>query len=117
MVEQGDVVVGADPAPGEMRSRRAVLSPELIAILAVGVMLGGVMITMMTVMMGSFDGGLLAVREEVREVREEVREVREEVREVQAGQAELRERMARVESKLDVLAGDWPLKRGSGTVE
>ncbi len=82
-------------------SRRAGgLSPELIAILAVGVALAGVMLTMMTLMMDSFDKDLSAVREEVRELR--------------AGQVELRERMVRVESKLDVLAGDWPPKEDRG---
>ena len=86
-------------------SRRAGgLSPELIAILAVGVALAGVMLTMMTLMMDSFDKELSAVREEMRE----------EVRELRAGQVELRERMVRVESKLDVLAGDWPPKEDRG---
>ncbi len=83
------------------QSRRAAgLSPELIAILAVGVALAGLMLTMMTVMMHSFEKDLSAVQEEVREL--------------QAGQGELRERMTRVESKLDVLAGDWPPKQDRG---
>ena len=83
------------------QSRRAAgLSPELIAILAVGVALAGLMLTMMTVMMHSFERDLSAVQEEVREL--------------QAGQGELRERMTRVESKLDVLAGDWPPKQDRG---
>ena len=92
-----------DPVAGNERrqSRRTGgLSPELIAILAVGVALAGVMLTMMTVMMNSFDKDLSAVREEVGELR--------------AGQVELRERMVRVESKLDVLAGDWPPKEDRG---
>ena len=92
-----------DEAAGTERrqSRRAAgLSPELIAILAVGVALAGVMLTMMTLMMDSFDKDLSAVREEVEELR--------------AGQVELRERMVRVESKLDVLAGDWPPKEDRG---
>lgn len=83
------------------QSRRAAgLSPELIAILAVGVALAGLMLTMMTVMMHSFEKDLSAVQEEVQEL--------------QTGQGELRERMARVESKLDVLAGDWPPKQDRG---
>ena len=83
------------------QSRRAAgLSPELIAILAVGVALAGLMLTMMMVMMHSFEKDLSAVQEEVREL--------------QAGQGELRERMTRVESKLDVLAGDWPPKQDRG---
>ena len=94
MATRGDEVAGTE----RRRSRRAAgLSPELIAILAVGVALAGVMLTMMTLMMNSFDKDLSAVREEVRELR--------------AGQVELRERMVRVESKLDVLAGDWPPKK------
>ena len=97
MATRDDVVAGNERRP----SRRAGgLSPELIAILAVGVALAGVMLTMMTLMMDSFDKDLSAVREEVRELR--------------AGQVELRERMVRVESKLDVLAGDWPPKEDRG---
>lgn len=98
MATRGDAVTGTE----RRRSRRAAgLSPELIAILAVGVALAGVMLTMMTVMMVSFDKDLSAVREEVGELR--------------AGQVELRERMVRVESKLDVLAGDWPPEKERGT--
>ena len=37
-----------------------------------------------------------------------VGEVREDVREVRRDVGELRERMVRVESKLEVLAGEWP---------
>ena len=97
MAARDDEVAGNERRP----SRRAGgLSPELIAILAVGVALAGVMLTMMTLMMDSFDKDLSAVREEVRELR--------------AGQVELRERMVRVESKLDVLAGDWPPKEDRG---
>ena len=110
MAAKGDATAGARPGRGETRSRRAALSPELIAIVAVGVTLAGVMLTMMTVMTDSFARELGAVREEVREVRDEVRVVRD-------GQVELRERVTRVESKLDVLAGGWPPKRDSGTVE
>ena len=98
MATRGDEVARTE----RRRSRRAAgLSPELIAILAVGVALAGVMLTMMTLMMNSFDKDLSAVREEVRELR--------------AGQVELRERMVRVESKLDVLAGDWPPEKEQGT--
>ena len=93
---------GGEGAGTERRQSRraAALSPELIAILAVGVALAGLMLTMMTVMMNSFDKDLSAIQGEVRELR--------------AGQGELRERMARVESKLDVLAGDWPPKQDRG---
>ena len=100
----------AGTIPREARPRRAALSPELIAILAVGVTLAGVMLTMMMVMTDSFARELGAVREEVRELRAGQVELR-------AGQSELRERMARVEAKVDVLAGDWPPRGDSTTVE
>ena len=116
MAAKGDAMMEAGTTPREARSRRAVLSPELIAILAVGVTLAGVMLAMMTVMTDSFARELGAVREEFRVVREDVREIREDVREIRTGQVELRERVARVESKLDVLAGDWPPKRGPAAV-
>ena len=122
MAMEGDVLPGADSGRGSTRRRSSVLSAELIAILAVGVTLAGVMLTMMTVMTGSFVREMGAVREEfrvvrdeLRVVREEVRVVREEVRVIRDGQIDLRERMARVESKVDVLAGNWPPKPGSGT--
>ena len=108
MAAKGDVMAEAGTTPREVRSRRAALSPELIAILAVGVTLAGVMLTMMMVITDSFARELGAVREELQVVREEARVIRD-------GQIDLRERMARVESKVDVLAGDWPPDRGSGT--
>ena len=49
----------------------------------------------------------------VGEVREDVREVRRDVRELRRDVGELRERMVRVESKLEVLAGEWPAGKGS----
>ena len=49
-----------------------------------------------------------AVGEVREEARRDVREVRGEVEEVRAEVGELRERMVRVESKLEVLAGEWP---------
>ena len=110
MAAQDGRLSGAGSRRGEARRRSPALSPELIAILAVGVTLAGVMLTMMMVMMDSFTRELGAVREEVAELRVEVREIR-------AGQAELRERMARVEAKVDVLAGDWPPKRSPVSIE
>ena len=95
MATRGNAVAGTE----RPQSRRGVgLSPELVAILAVGIALAGMMLTMM---MDSSDKGLSALREDVRELR--------------AGQVELRERMARVEAKLDVLVGDWPPKKDQGT--
>ena len=110
MAAQDDRLPEADSGRGASRRRSAGLSAELIAILAVGVMLAGVMLTTMMVMTDSFARELGAVRAEVGGLREEVREFR-------AGQVELRERMARVEAKVDVLAGDWPPKRDPATVE
>ena len=120
MAVRSSEVTGAERAQAGARRRGGALSAELIAILAVGVTLAGVMLTMMMVMTDSFARELGAVREELRvvrdgqgELREEMRDIREEVRELGGGQAELRERMARVEAKVDVLAGDWPPERGS----
>ena len=101
------------------------MSPELIAILAVGVALAGV------VLAGRRDGaaGQRALREEMHDLREEMRkemhdlreEMRKEMRDlredmhgrfaavedrlaaVDRGQAELRERLARLEGLLDGL--------------
>ena len=103
MVAQDDRLPETDSRRGAARLRNAGLSAELIAILAVGVTLAGVMLTMMMVMTESFARELGSVREEVRELRD--------------GQVELRERMVRVEAKVDVLAGDWPPERAAATVE
>ena len=94
------------------------MSPELIAILAVGVALAGV------VLAGRRDGaaGQRALREEMRkemhdlreEMRKEMRDLREDMHgrfaavedrlaAVDRGQAELRERLARLEGLLDGL--------------
>ena len=99
MATQGEAAPAADSRGGEPRHRSAALSAELIAILAVGVTLAGVMLTMPG------------------EVRDEVRVIREEVRVIRDGQIDIRERLARVEAKVDVLAGDWPPKRNSGSIE
>ena len=103
MAAQDDRLPETDSRRGAARHRNAGLSAELIAILAVGVTLAGVMLTMMMVMTDSFARELGSVREEVRELRD--------------GQVELRERMVRVEAKVDVLAGDWPPERDAETVE
>ena len=115
MAAQGDAMTAVEQAHAGAGRRRGSLSPELIAILAVGVTLAGVMLTMMMMMTDSFARELRAVRGEMGGIREEVRVLREEVRVLQAGQVELRERVARVEAKVDVLAGDGPPDRSSGT--
>ena len=106
MATEGSAVSAEDARRGGVRRRNAALSAELIAILAVGVTLAGVTLTMLGV-----------VRDEVRVVRDEVRVVRDEVRVIRDGQINLRERMARVESKVDVLAGDWPPRGNEGPAE
>lgn len=58
----------------------------IVTVLGVGIALGALMLSV------------------VGEVREEIREVRHDV-------GDLRERMVRVESKLEVLAGEWPPPR------
>lgn len=115
MAARGEPAAGSERQRDEAKPRRAVLSPELIAILAMGVMIVGVMLAMMTFMMQSFDNDMRSVRQDLQAVREEVRDVRGEVRGLRAGQIELRERVVRVESKLDVLAGDWPPTPDRGT--
>ena len=100
MAAHGEAASAADSRAVKARHRGAVLSPELIAIVAVGVTLAGVMLTMTTTMTESFARELGAVRDEVRVIRD--------------GQIELRERMVRVEAKVDVLAGDWPPARNAG---
>ena len=62
----------------------------IVTVLGVGIALGVLMLSI------------------VGEVREDVREVRRDVGEVRRDVGELRERMVRVESKLEVLAGEWP---------
>ena len=72
------------------------MSAELIATLAVGVVLGSAMLATMRglrVEMGD-------LRSEVRGVRSEVRGVRSEVRDLRSGVGGLRERMVRLEALL-----------------
>ena len=145
MAVQGDVMAAVEPTGGEARPRRAALSPELIAILAVGVALAGVMLTMTMVLVDSFAREMGAIREDVREIRAGQIEIRDrlsrveagqgELRgrlarveagqaelqagqvELRAGQADLRDRMVRVEAKVDVLAGNEPPERSAGAAE
>ena len=143
MAAQGGATAGADRTRAGEGRRRTGVSSELIAILAVGAMMAGTMLTMMNMMMGAFEQNFTSIREEIASVRREIRsnreeiasnrkeiaslreevasnrreiaslrddvgELRKDVRTLQAGQAELRERMVRLESKVDLLAGDWP---------
>ena len=130
MAARGEITAGAGPAGARVGKRRAGLSSELIAILAVGAMMAGTMLTMMTMMVSAFEENFASIRAEIQSVRsevesleqsirgeigslrEDVRELRKDVRALQVGQTELRERMARMESKVDMLAGEWPPKPG-----
>lgn len=98
MAVQGDVMAAVEPTGGEARPRRAVLSPELIAILAVGVALAGVMLTVTMVIVDAFAREMGAIREDVREIRAGQIEIRDRLSRVEAGQGELRDRLVRVEA-------------------
>ena len=125
MAMQGDVTAGAKPSGGEARPRRATLSPELIAILAVGVALAGAMLTMTMVLTDVFSRELGAVRGDVRELRAGQVEVRDRLARVEAGQGTLRDRLARVEAGqgdlrdriIRVEAGQADLRDRIGRVE
>ena len=70
------------------------MSPELIAILAVGVGLGGAMLATMR-----------GLRSDMIDLRSEVRDVRSEVRDVRSDVGDLRERMARLEGLFEGFTG------------
>ena len=70
------------------------MSPELIAILAVGVALGGAMLAAMR-----------GLRSDMIDLRSEVRDVRSEVRDVRSDVGDLRERMARLEGLFEGFTG------------
>ena len=113
MAVQGDVMAAVEPTGGETRPRRAALSPELIAILAVGVALAGVMLTMTMVIVDAFAREMGAIREDVREIRAGQIEVRDRLSRVEAGQGELRDRLARVEAgQAELQAGQAELRAG-----
>ena len=98
MAMQGDVTAGAKPSGGEARPRRATLSPELLAILAVGVALAGAMLTMTMVLTDVFSRELGAVRGDLRELRAGQVGVRDRLARVEGGQGALRDRLSRVEA-------------------
>ena len=70
------------------------MSPELIAILAVGVALGGAILATMR-----------GLRSDMIDLRSEVRDVRSEVRDVRSDVGDLRERMARLEGLFEGFTG------------
>ena len=77
------------------------MSPELIAILAVGVALGGAMLATMR----GLRSDMIDLCSEVRDVRSEMRDVRSEVRDVRSDVGDLRERMARLEGLFEGFTG------------
>ena len=81
------------------------MSAELIAILAVGVALGGAMLATMRGLRSDLRSEISDLRSEVRDVRSDVRDVRSEVRDVRSDVGDLRERMARIEGLFEGYTG------------
>ena len=79
----------ADDVPEKRSMTRTGLSNEMIAILAVGVMLAGLGLPI-----GSW------IRDDMQILRDDMRVLRDEVRSVQSGLNELRERVVRIETLL-----------------
>ena len=82
---------------------RAAISGELIAILAVGVMLGGLVFTTSTWIrddMQILRNDMQVLRNDMQILRDDLRVLRDEVRDVQSGLSELRERVVRIETLL-----------------
>ena len=70
----------------------------------------GVIVTVVAVgvaMLGAVD----RIRDEIQGIRGELQGIRAEIQELRRGQVEIRERLTRVETKIGVLAGDWPPPR------
>ena len=86
----------ADDLIGKRVVRRAGLSGELIAILAVGVMLAGLVFTTGTWIRDDVQ----VLRDDVRDVQYGLGELRERVVRIETGLSGLRERVARVEERL-----------------
>ena len=76
---------------------RTGVGSELIAILAVGVMPGGLVFS--TASWSRDD--IRIVRDDMQVLRDDVRTLRDEVRGVQSGLSDLRERVARIETLLE----------------
>ena len=96
----------ADDVPEKRTMPRTGLSNEMIAILAVGVMLAGLVFTT-----GSWirdDMQILRddMRGDMRVLRDDMRVMRDEVRSVQSGLNELRERVVRIETLLHGRSGN-----------
>ena len=86
-----------EDVPGNRSTPRAAVSGELIAILAVGVMLAGLVFTTA----GWIRGDMQVLRGDMQVLRGDVQVLRDEVRAVQAGLSALRERVVRIETLLE----------------
>lgn len=75
----------------------------VVSILAVGIAI-----------LGAIDGMRTEIGGVRTELKAEIGVVGAKVDELAAGQAEIRERLARVEAQLEVLSGEWPPARRSG---
>ena len=90
----------ADDVPEKRGMPRTGLSNELIAILAVGVMLAGMVFTTGTWIRDDLRDDMQILRGDMRVLRDDMRVLSDEVRSVQSGLSELRERVVRIESVL-----------------
>ena len=88
--------------PGNRAAPRAAVSGELIAILAVGVMLAGLVFTTA----GWIRGDTQVLRGDMQVLRGDVQILRDEVRAVHFGLGELRERVVRIETLLEERSAD-----------
>ena len=94
----------AEDLPERSAVIRTGVSNELIAILAVGVMLGGLVFT--TASWSRDDirvvrDDMQVLRDDMHVLRDDVRMLRDEVRDVHSGLSDLRERVARIETLLE----------------
>ena len=96
----------ADDVPGKRAMPRTGLSNELIAILAVGVMLAGLVFTTGTWIRDDLRDDMRILRGDMRVLRDDIRILRDEVRSVQSGLSELRERVVRIETLLHGKSGN-----------
>ena len=85
-----------------LSGNRAAVSGELIAILAVGVMLAGLVFTTA----GWIRGDMLVLRGDMQVLRGDVQILRDEVRAVHFGLGDLRERVVRIETLLEERSAD-----------
>lgn len=90
----------AEDVPENRTLPRVGVSGEIIAILAVGVMLAGLVFTTGSWIRDDLRDDMQILRGDMRVLRDDMRILRDEVRSVQSGLSELRERVVRIESLL-----------------